>query len=87
MTVKHPHYGILAGRIAVSNLHKETKPIFSGLYLYFCTKKFNFINKLFFAEVIADMYNHVNPDLNTHAPIISQETYDVVMANADVIIS
>ena len=30
------------------------------------------------------MYNHVNPDLNTHAPIISQETYDVVMANADV---
>ena len=30
MTVKHPHYGILAGRIAVSNLHKETKPLFSG---------------------------------------------------------
>jgi hypothetical protein len=40
--------------------------------------------KLFLAEVIADMYNHTNPDLNTHAPIISQETYDVVMANADV---
>jgi hypothetical protein len=32
MTVKHPHYGILAGRIAVSNLHKETKALFSGLY-------------------------------------------------------
>jgi hypothetical protein len=32
------------------------------------------------------MYNHTNPDLNTHAPIISQETYDVVMANAEVII-
>ena len=30
MTVKHPHYGILAGRIAVSNLHKETKEAFSG---------------------------------------------------------
>ena len=27
MTVKHPHYGILAGRIAVSNLHKETSMI------------------------------------------------------------
>lgn len=39
---------------------------------------------LFLAEVIADMYNHTNPDLNTHAPIISKETYDVVMANADV---
>ena len=34
MTVKHPHYGILAGRIAVSNLHKETKAVFSGLYLF-----------------------------------------------------
>ena len=33
MTVKHPHYGILAGRIAVSNLHKETKEAFSGLCL------------------------------------------------------
>jgi hypothetical protein len=30
------------------------------------------------------MYEHINPDLNTHAPIISKETYDVVMANADV---
>jgi hypothetical protein len=38
MTVKHPHYGILAGRIAVSNLHKETKAVFSGLYLF---KKIN----------------------------------------------
>lgn len=35
MTVKHPHYGILAGRIAVSNLHKETKSNFSGLYSLF----------------------------------------------------
>lgn len=33
------------------------------------------------------MYNHINPDLNTHAPIISKETYDVVMANADVCLS
>lgn len=30
------------------------------------------------------MYNHVNPDLNTHAPIIAKDTFDVVMANADV---
>ena len=36
------------------------------------------------ADVIADMYNHVNPDLNTHAPIIAKETYDIVMANAEV---
>lgn len=30
MTTKHPDYAILAARIAVSNLHKETKKIFSG---------------------------------------------------------
>ncbi|CAF5114067.1 unnamed protein product, partial [Rotaria sp. Silwood1] len=63
MTVIHPHYGILAGRIAVSNLHKETKALFS--------------------EVMTDLYNHKDPDFNTDAPIISEETYNIVMANAE----
>ena len=30
MTTKHPDYAILAARIAISNLHKETKKAFSG---------------------------------------------------------
>ena len=30
MTTKHPDYGILAARIAISNLHKDTKDVFSG---------------------------------------------------------
>lgn len=30
MTTDHPDYAILAARIAVSNLHKETKKHFSG---------------------------------------------------------
>jgi len=29
LTTKHPDYAILAARIAVSNLHKETKKNFS----------------------------------------------------------
>ncbi|KAH9373321.1 hypothetical protein HPB48_018374 [Haemaphysalis longicornis] len=29
MTTKHPDYAILAARIAISNLHKETKKVFS----------------------------------------------------------
>ena len=33
MTTKHPDYAILAARVAVSNLHKETKKIFSGKFL------------------------------------------------------
>ena len=31
MTTKHPDYAILAARIAVSNLHKETKKSFSAV--------------------------------------------------------
>ncbi|XP_072040727.1 ribonucleoside-diphosphate reductase large subunit-like [Amphiura filiformis] len=31
MTTKHPDYAILAARIAVSNLHKETKKLFSAV--------------------------------------------------------
>jgi ribonucleoside-diphosphate reductase subunit M1 len=37
MTTKHADYAILAARLAVSNLHKETKKVFSGnnnYYLY-----------------------------------------------------
>ena len=33
MTTKYPDYALLAARIAVSNLHKETKKVFSGVYL------------------------------------------------------
>lgn len=32
-TIDHPDYALLAARIAVSNLHKETKKHFSGEYL------------------------------------------------------
>jgi len=33
MTAKHPDYAVLAARIAVSNLHKETKKVFTGIRL------------------------------------------------------
>jgi len=33
MTTKHPDYAVLAARIAVSNLHKETKKVFTGISL------------------------------------------------------
>jgi len=31
MTTKYPDYAVLAARIAVSNLHKETKKVFTGM--------------------------------------------------------
>ena len=30
MTTVHPDYAVLAARLEVSNLHKETKKVFSG---------------------------------------------------------
>lgn len=63
MTVQHPDYAKLAARIAVSNLHKNTKKVFS--------------------EVMADLYNYVNPRTGNKAPLLSDETYKVIMAHAE----
>ena len=38
MTTKHPDYAILAARIAVSNLHKETRKAFSGNLIFYFYK-------------------------------------------------
>lgn len=63
MTIQHPDYAKLAARIAVSNLHKNTKKVFS--------------------EVMADLYHYVNPRTGKKAPLLSDETYKVIMANAE----
>lgn len=34
MTLKHPDYGILAARIAISSLHKKTKKVFLHAQLF-----------------------------------------------------
>jgi hypothetical protein len=38
MTMDHPDYSILAARIAVSNLHKQTKKVLSPLPLASCAR-------------------------------------------------
>ena len=63
MTVQHPDYARLAARIAVSNLHKNTKKTFS--------------------EVMTDLYEYVNPRTGKKAPLLSDETYKVIMDNAE----
>ena len=65
LTTKHPDYAILAARIAISNLHKETKKSFS--------------------QVVQDLYNYINPKNGKPAGMISQETYDCVMDNAELL--
>ena len=47
MTTKHPDYAVLAARIALSNLHKETQKAFSGMYwkiLIFKTNNFHLLD-------------------------------------------
>ncbi|KAM6907790.1 ribonucleoside-diphosphate reductase large subunit-like [Xenentodon cancila] len=63
LTTKHPDYAILAARIAVSNLHKETKKVFS--------------------DVMEDLYTYVNPLNKRHSPMISKETFNIVLENKD----
>lgn len=64
-TIDHPDYALLASRIAVSNLHKETKKTFS--------------------EVMEDLYNYVDPKTGQRASLLSDEVYEIVMNNRDVL--
>nr|XP_039265299.1 ribonucleoside-diphosphate reductase large subunit-like [Styela clava] len=63
LTTLHPDYALLAARLAVSNLHKETKKLFSA--------------------VMTDLFEYVNPRNDCHSPLISKETHDIIMENAD----
>jgi len=63
MTVTHPDYAQLAARIAVSNLHKNTKKSFS--------------------ETMVDLYHYVNPRTGKKSPLLADDVYEVVMANAE----
>lgn len=46
MTVTHPDYAILAARIAVSNLHKQTKKVFSQVI----SDLYHYINPVSYIE-------------------------------------
>ena len=64
-TITHPDYALLASRIAVSNLHKNTKKSFS--------------------DTVTDLYEYIDPKTNEKAPLISDEVYEIVKKNADVL--
>jgi ribonucleoside-diphosphate reductase alpha chain len=64
-TISHPDYALLASRIAVSNLHKNTKKSFS--------------------DTVTDLYNYIDPKNGQKAPLISDEVFEIVQKNADVL--
>src|SRR5574343_885000 len=63
MTVTHTDFAQLAARIAVSNLHKNTKKSFS--------------------ETMVDLYHYVNPRTGKKSPLLADDVYEVIMANAE----
>lgn len=79
-------YAILAARIAISNLHKETKKTFShvitDLYNYSaCTARRADRQREW--RLTRKSLHTVNPKNGRPSSMISKETYDVIVANAD----
>ena len=76
----HPDYAILATCIAVSNLHKETKKNFS----YVIKDLYDYGMYPFYRVLLPYlMHSIVNPKTGQSTSMISKETYDVVMSNAE----
>lgn len=63
LTTKHPDYALLASRIAVSNLHKNTVKSFS--------------------ETMSLLYNYIDPKTGKPAPLIADDVFHVIQANAE----
>jgi ribonucleoside-diphosphate reductase alpha chain len=65
LTTKHSDFAILASRLKISALHKDTLKSFSD-----ATQK---------------LYDFVNPATNESAPLVSEQYYNIVMKNADLL--
>lgn len=63
MTTTHPDYALLASRIAVSNLHKNTEKSFSA--------------------TMDALYNYVDPKTGKKAPLLADDVYEIITANAE----
>ena len=65
LTTTHPDYALLASRIAISNLHKNTKKSFS--------------------ETMRDLYYYIDPKSGLEAPLLADDVYQVIQANAEIL--
>ena len=79
LTTKHPDYAVLAARIAISNLHKETKKNFSQVI----KDLYEYGESLVYFVVRLLMCFEVNPKNGCAAAMISKETYEIVRDNAE----
>ena len=84
MTTKHPDYGVLAARVAVSNLHKETEKCFSGWLLWLHMYYTPFLIISIISVVMQKLHLYVNAKSKRVCPMISADTNGIIQRNADV---
>lgn len=57
LTTKHPDFAVLAARIAISNLYKETKEKFSGkLFSYLYIKFIYYLHFIILFQMLSVIY-------------------------------
>ncbi|XP_015767917.1 PREDICTED: ribonucleoside-diphosphate reductase large subunit-like [Acropora digitifera] len=75
MTTVHPDYAVLAARLEVSNLHKETKKVFSGKAIFLTKYSSNYIiNKCWQIEILVFVKNLYNNSQNYYGNFIKSTT-------------
>lgn len=65
LMTRHPDYSLLASRIAISNLQKNTHKSF--------------------AQTMRDLYFYIDPKTGRKAPLISEEIYQIIQDNAELL--
>ena len=60
-------------------------PDYSRLAARICVDDLHRSTKDTFTDVITDLREYIDPESNKHAPLISEEVYDIIMANAEVL--
>ena len=60
-------------------------PDYSRLAARICVDDLHRSTKDLFTDVIIDLREYIDPESNKHAPLISEEVFDIIMANADLL--
>lgn len=83
LTTKHPDYAILAARIAISNLHKETKKNFSQVM----SDLYHYGGPLELCAMVYDTEHCliVNPKNGRPSGMISKDVYEIIQENAELL--
>lgn len=73
----------LAAETAASLVSQH--PDYSKLAARICVDDLHRSTKDVFTDVITDLREYIDPESKKHAPLISEDVYDIIMANAEVL--